>query len=171
MFSYGGTEGIGLAMARGDEWLAHPGTVGKPVGSDVKVVDDDGQPLPARSVGRILMRRTDGAVGCTLIGVANLAVDDEGYSTFGDIGWVDEDGYLYVADRRVDMIVTGGANVFPAEIELVLSEHPGVADSVVVGLPSPSSARLEPLARCQTTITPKMMAIATVKPTCHQAAA
>lgn len=137
MFSYGGTEGIGLAMARGDEWLKHRGTVGKPVGCDVKIVGDDNKPLPSRSIGKIMMRRTDGAEGCVLIGADNIAVDDEGYATYGDLGWLDDDGYLFVADRRVDMIVTGGANVYPAEVELALSEHSRVADSVVVGLPDP----------------------------------
>jgi bile acid-coenzyme A ligase len=64
-----------------------------------------------------------------------LAVDAEGFSTFGDLGWLDEDGYLYIADRRSDLIVTGGANVYPAEVEVVLAEHRGVADAVVVGIP------------------------------------
>ena len=134
VFSYGGTEGIGLTMARGDEWLHHPGTVGRPVGCEVKIVDDDGQRMPHGSTGRILMRRTDGSAACTYVG-AEFGVDGEGFSTFGDLGWLDEDGYLFVADRRVDMIVTGGANVFPAEVELALAEHRGVADCVVIGIP------------------------------------
>lgn len=135
MFSYGGTEGIGLTMARGDEWLQHRGTVGRPVGSEIKIVADDGEPSPAGSVGRIYMRRIDGTTPCEFIGAENLSVDEEGFSTLGDLGWLDDDGYLYIADRRVDMIVTGGANVYPAEVELALSEHRGVADNVVVGLP------------------------------------
>jgi bile acid-coenzyme A ligase len=61
----------------------------------------------------------------------------DGYATAGDLGRLDAEGYLYIADRRVDMIVTGGANVFPAEVEAALSEHPGVADVVVIGLPDP----------------------------------
>src|SRR4029453_11762340 len=60
---------------------------------------------------------------------------DDGFATVGDLGFLDADGYLYLADRRVDMIVTGGANVFPAEVESALSEHPGVSDVVVIGLP------------------------------------
>ena len=66
---------------------------------------------------------------------------DDGFFTVGDMGWLDDDGYLYVADRRVDMIVTGGANVFPAEVEAALSEHPAVADVVVVGLRDPEWGR------------------------------
>jgi bile acid-coenzyme A ligase len=134
IFSYGGTEGIGLTMARGDEWLHHRGTVGRPVGCDVKIVDEDGHPQPRGSIGRILMRRTDGSTPCTYVG-AEFAVDGEGFATFGDLGWLDEDGYLFIADRRSDMIVTGGANVFPAEVELALAEHRGVADCVVIGIP------------------------------------
>jgi bile acid-coenzyme A ligase len=62
-------------------------------------------------------------------------VDADGYTALGDLGWLDDEGYLYLADRRVDMIISGGANVFPAEVEGALTEHPGVADAVVIGLP------------------------------------
>ncbi|MDT5091663.1 MAG: bile acid-coenzyme ligase [Mycobacterium sp.] len=133
IFSYGGTEGIGLTMARGDEWLNHRGTVGSPVGCDVKIIGEDGQRVPPGSIGRILMRHNDGSTPCTYVG-AEFAVDGEGFATLGDLGWLDEDGYLFIADRRSDMIVTGGANVFPAEVELALAEHRGVADCVVVGI-------------------------------------
>ena len=64
-----------------------------------------------------------------------MAVTEDGFTTYGDLGWLDEDGYLYIADRRVDMVITGGANVYPAEVETVLAEHRGVADVVVVGIP------------------------------------
>ena len=66
-----------------------------------------------------------------------LPVTEDGFATAGDLGWLDAEGYLYIADRRVDMIVSGGANVFPAEVEAALSEHPDIADVVVVGLPDP----------------------------------
>jgi len=68
------------------------------------------------------------------VGVAPIPVNADGFATVGDLGWVDDDGYLYLADRRVDMIVSGGANVYPAEVESALSEHPEVADVVVIGL-------------------------------------
>ena len=135
VFSYGGTEAIGLTMARGDEWLQHQGTVGKPVGCDVKILGEAGQQLEPGQVGAICMRRTDGAPASTYVGAENLWVDEDGYSTLGDLGYLDTEGYLYLVDRRVDIIITGGANVYPAEVELVLAEHPGVADTVVVGLP------------------------------------
>jgi bile acid-coenzyme A ligase len=135
VFSYGGTEAIGLAMARGDEWLRHQGTVGRPVDCEVKIVDDDGDQIPPGCVGNIFLRRTDAVGVSSYVGTENLTVDADGYSTFGDLGWLDDDGYLYVTDRRVDMIITGGANVYPAEVELALAEHSEVADAVVVGLP------------------------------------
>ncbi len=65
----------------------------------------------------------------------------DGFTSIGDLGWTDDDGYLYIADRRTDMIITGGANVFPAEVEAALSEHPDVADVVVIGLPDPEWGR------------------------------
>lgn len=135
VFSYGGTEAIGLAMARGDEWLRHEGTVGRPVDCEVKIVDDVGRQLPPGRVGNIFLRRTDAAAASSYVGAESLTVDADGYSTFGDLGWLDADGYLYVTDRRVDMIITGGANVYPAEVELALAEHGEVADAVVVGIP------------------------------------
>jgi bile acid-coenzyme A ligase len=66
-----------------------------------------------------------------------LPMTADGFGTGGDLGWFDAEGYLFIADRRVDMIVSGGANVFPAEVETALSDHPGIADVVVVGLPDP----------------------------------
>ena len=73
--------------------------------------------------------------------VAPMSRTADGFVTVGDLGWLDEDGFLYMADRRVDMIVTGGANVFPAEVESALSEHPGVADVAVIGLRDPEWGR------------------------------
>jgi bile acid-coenzyme A ligase len=134
VFSYGGTEAIGLAMARGDEWLRHEGTVGRPVDCEIKIVDDAGRQLAPGCVGNIFLRRSDAPAASSYVGAESLTVDADGYSTFGDLGWLDDDGYLYVTDRRVDMIITGGANVYPAEVELALAEHSDVADAVVVGI-------------------------------------
>jgi len=88
------------------------------------------------------MRRASGPEA-TYMGedVAPMLSTDDGFFTVGDLGWLDDDGYLYVADRRVDMIVTGAANVFPAEVEAALSEHPAIADVVVVGLRDPDWGR------------------------------
>src|SRR5262249_10296849 len=89
-------------------------------------------------VGEIYMRPGDGILIHKYLGdVAQTPVTADGFTTIGDLGWMDDEGYLYIADRRVDMIKTGGANVFPAEVEAALSEHPGVSDVVVLGLPDP----------------------------------
>jgi bile acid-coenzyme A ligase len=136
VLSYGGTEALGLTLARGDEWLRHVGTVGRPVDCDLKIVDDDGRAAPPGSVGNVYLRR-HGVQVARYLGGEDIAVDDEGFATLGDLGWLDDDGYLYIADRRSDMIVSGGANVYPAEVEMALAEHRGVADVVVVGIPDP----------------------------------
>jgi bile acid-coenzyme A ligase len=131
---YGSSEGAGATFARGDEYLDHPGTVGTgAIGTEVRILGDDGEELPAGEVGAIYMRQPSGVMSDYVGDVAPIPMTADGFATVGDLGWVDE-GYLYLADRRVDMIVTGGANVFPAEVESALSEHPGVSDVVVIGL-------------------------------------
>ena len=135
---YGGSEGIGGSFIRGDEWLEHPSSVGKPVGCDLRIIDDHGNDLPVGEVGLIYTRPFRGhpaASETRYIGADQLPTTDDGFMTLGDLGWLDEDGYLYIADRRTDMIVTGGANVYPAEVEAILSQASGVADVVVVGVP------------------------------------
>jgi bile acid-coenzyme A ligase len=133
---YGSSEGAGATFARGDEYLDHPGTVGRgAIGTELRILGDDGIELPMGEVGGIYMRQPQGVMSAYLGDAAPIPVTDDGFATVGDLGFLDADGYLYLADRRVDMIVTGGANVFPAEVESALSEHPGVSDVVVIGLP------------------------------------
>src|SRR5208283_2897730 len=113
-----------------------PGTVGRGyMGTDIRIIGDGGRVLPAGEIGGIYMRRPSGPEA-TYMGreVEPMLSTGDGFVTVGDMGWLDEDDFLYVADRRVDMIVTGAANVFPAEVEAALSEHPAIADVVVVGL-------------------------------------
>ncbi len=136
-FSYGGSEGHGIVMCTGDQWLEHPGTVGLPLDGEVKILDEHGNEVPPGEVGEIFMRNNNPGPTYRYIGVPTPDATPEGFGSFGDMGYVDEDGYLYIADRRRDMIVSGGANVYPAEVEAVISEHPGVLDVVVVGLPDP----------------------------------
>jgi bile acid-coenzyme A ligase len=140
--AYGASETIGLTLARGDEWLTHPGTVGRGVGTSIRIVDEAGAELPAGEVGEIFLKNTS-ATGPTYEyrGAAPAPTTADGYVSVGDLGWVDDDGYLYIADRRADMIVSGGANVYPAEVEAALSEHPRVADVAVIGLPDPEWGR------------------------------
>ncbi|HMM41930.1 MAG TPA: AMP-binding protein [Thermomicrobiales bacterium] len=131
---YGSTEGIGATIIRGDEWLAHPGSVGRPASCEIRIQDAEGNTLPPGAVGEIFMRPSSGGVTYRYIGAEPKATAD-GFQTVGDLGWVDEDGYLFIADRRTDMIVSGGANVYPAEVEAVLGTHPGVDDVAVIGVP------------------------------------
>jgi bile acid-coenzyme A ligase len=134
-FAYGGTEGIGVTFNSGTEWLAHEGTTGRGVRTQIRIQDEQGRELGPRDVGNVFLKR-EGAVGRSFeyVGAARLSETEDGFSTFGDMGWLDEDGYLYIVDRRSDMIVSGGVNIFPAEVETAVSEHPDVADVVVIGL-------------------------------------
>lgn len=133
--SYGASERVGLTFLRGDEWLAHPGSVGRGLGTEVRILDDTGRELPPGQVGEIFLRPTDTRPGGHIyVGAPPAKQTPDGFTSVGDVGWLDEDDYLHIADRRVDMIVSGGANVFPAEVEAALLEHPAVADCAVVGL-------------------------------------
>lgn len=134
--AYGSSENAGTCFARGDEWLAHPGTVGRPVNTELRIRDEAGRDLPTGETGMICVRRPgQSSPPFAYMGDVSGGIDADGFTALGDLGWVDEEGYLYLADRRVDMIISGGANVYPAEIEGALTEHPQVADAVVVGLP------------------------------------
>lgn len=134
---YGSSEGTGPAICDSHEWLAHPGTVGKASPRiEYSIVDDGGNDLPAGEVGTIYCKRADGAPEYhgDPDKTASMQLPD-GRFTVGDLGWLDEDGFLYLADRRVDLILVAGSNVYPAEIEAVLIEHPSVADAAAFGIP------------------------------------
>lgn len=133
--AYGGSDSILTTSITGTEWLAHRGSVGRPRGGEVKVVDDAGEEVPVRTVGEIFLRpTTSSSRGYRYVGAEARRLDG-GWESIGDLGWVDEDGYLYLSDRRTDLIVSGGANVYPAEVEAALLRHPGVLSCAVVGLP------------------------------------
>jgi bile acid-coenzyme A ligase len=133
--SYGMSEGLGLCVIRGDEWLEHPGSVGRPWGAtSLRIVGPGGERMPSDEVGEIYMSSPGGADFSYLGDAPPPPRTEDGHGTVGDLGWVDKDGFLYIADRQADMIITGGANVFPAEVEAALSEHPLVGDVVVIGL-------------------------------------
>jgi bile acid-coenzyme A ligase len=134
--SYGSSENFGIVVCRGDQWLDHPGTLGRGMGeTEMAVLGPEGQVLPPGEIGGIYLRTPTGPLA-TYVGndVKPMETTADGFTSVGDLGWLDEGGFLFMADRRVDMIVTGGVNVFPAEVEAALSEHPGIADVVVVGL-------------------------------------
>ena len=131
---YGTTEGQMMTLISGTEWLARPGSVGRPMWGLVKILDADGRELPPGAEGEIYTRETDPTrPSYRYIGAEPKRRD--GWDSVGDLGYLDADGYLYVSDRREDLILTGGANVYPAEVEAVLGEHPGVQSVAVVGLP------------------------------------
>jgi bile acid-coenzyme A ligase len=142
VMAYGMTENLGLTALRGDEWLAHRGSVGRGFrDTEVRILDQQGQPVGAGELGEIYLR-SPMSVGYHYLGGAPLLPSTtDGFRTAGDIGHVDDDGYLYIADRRSDMIITGGANVFPAEVECALIEHDDIADVVVIGLSDPEWGR------------------------------
>ncbi|UNK79177.1 AMP-binding protein [Sphingopyxis granuli] len=130
---YGGTELFGVTAITGREWLEHKGSVGKPIrGSEMRIFDEQGQECAPGEIGEIYFL-SGGGTGSTYIGAE--AKSRDGWRSYGDLGYVDADGYLYIADRRTDMIVSGGANIFPAEVEAALDEHPDVQSSIVIGLP------------------------------------
>lgn len=133
--AYGMTENLGLTALRGDEWLAHPGSVGRGFrDTEIRILDADKNPVPTGEDGDIYLRAPMSAGYRYLGGAPPLPSTEDGFRSAGDIGHLDEDGFLYLVDRRVDMIVSGGANVFPAEVESALAGHPGIADVVVIGL-------------------------------------
>jgi long-chain acyl-CoA synthetase len=132
---YGGTEGNGITIVNSEEWLAHPGTVGRTLVGEIKILDESGRPLPPREIGGVYFsggpvfayhndpQKTEGAY------------TPEGWSTLGDVGYLDEEGYLYLTDRKAYMIISGGVNIYPQEAENILIAHPAVFDVAVFGVP------------------------------------
>ena len=142
VMAYGMTENLGLTSLRGDEWLAHPGSVGRGFrDTEIRILDPAGAPVPVGELGEIYLRAPVTASYAYLGGAKPLPPTADGFRSAGDLGRLDDDGYLYIADRRTDMIVTGGANVFPAEVENALIAHADIVDVVVLGLKDPDWGR------------------------------
>jgi bile acid-coenzyme A ligase len=132
---YGGTEVQAVTVVTGSEWLEHRGSVGRPVIGEIEVRGDDGRPLPPQEVGEVWMRRgPDVPAPYRYVG-ATAKTAPEGWESLGDLGYLDDEGFVYLTDRDADMILVGGANVYPAEVEAALDEHPAVRSSCVIGLP------------------------------------
>ena len=136
--AYGATE-VGTTCSIGPEdWLAHPGSVGKPIAPfAVHVVDDDGQPVPAGTEGRLYFVDETGR-GIVYHNDAAKSAEAHlrpGVFTLGEIGYVDDDGFVFITDRFSDMVVSGGVNLYPAEAEQVLVRHPDVGDIACIGIP------------------------------------
>ncbi len=136
---YGGTEGGFLSVITGPEWLERPGSLGRESSmTELLIVKDDGTLAGPNEPGQIYFRSKTGSDfeyhnAPEKTSAAHL---EPGVGTLGDVGYLDEDGYLYMSDRKIDMIISGGVNIYPAEIEGVLVTHPAVADAAVFGIPN-----------------------------------
>ena len=134
---YSGSEGVGFCAIGPDEWLAHPGSVGRSLLGAVHIVGPDGDELPAGREGQVWFESPSRFEYHGDPAKTAAAFDERGWSTLGDIGRIDDDGYLYLTDRVSNMIISGGVNVYPREVEDVLVLHPAVADVAVIGVPHP----------------------------------
>jgi bile acid-coenzyme A ligase len=132
---YGGTEAQSFTVITGSEWLEHRGSVGRPLMGEMRILDAEGRELPPGEVGEIWMRRGEDAPPSYRYVGAKAKTRPGNWESLGDLGYKDAEGYIYLSDRETDMILVGGANVYPAEIEAALDEHPGVTSSCVIGLP------------------------------------
>jgi acyl-CoA synthetase (AMP-forming)/AMP-acid ligase II len=134
---YSSSEGAGFTLIGPEDWLAHPGSVGKSAGGVVHILDDDGQELPIGEIGTIWFEGTPRFEYHKDPKKTEDAFNDRGWSSLGDMGHVDVDGYLYMSDRRTNLILSGGVNIYPQEIENALTLHPAVLDVAVIGVPDP----------------------------------
>jgi bile acid-coenzyme A ligase len=156
---YAGTEAQAVTIITGTEWLTHRGSVGQVAIGEMKVFGDDGTELPPGETGEIYMRRPPGAPATYRYLGATPKVLRDGWESLGDLGWFDAEGYLYLADRRTDMILVGGSNVYPAEIEAALEEHPAVQSCAVIGLPDEDlGARIHAIVNVKGAVTGEQLA-------------
>ena len=132
---YGTTEATGSTMISGTDWLAHKGSVGRPrEGYALKILDGEGRECPRNVVGEVFWK-PEGGAGSTYHYIGSSAKRMGEWETPGDLGCVDEEGYLYLSDRRNDLIISGGSNIYPAEVEAAIEAHPLVRSCAVIGLP------------------------------------
>ncbi len=132
---YAGTESVGLVHATSEDWLARPGTVGRPYHCTVHIVGEDGSELPPGEVGTVYFESRRTLEYHNDPDKTARATHPQGWATMGDLGYLDQDGFLFLTDRRAFTIVSGGVNVYPREAEEVLSAHPAVAEAAVLGVP------------------------------------
>ncbi len=132
---YASSEAIGSTLITAEEWLAHPGSVGRPMAGALHIVDEQGNELPAGQAGEIYFESAARFEYLNDAEKTAAAHHERGWMTVGDIGYLDEDGYLYLTDRRHHMIISGGVNIYPQEAENMLVSHPRVMDAAVFGIP------------------------------------
>jgi fatty-acyl-CoA synthase len=135
---YAATESAGMTFIRPEDWLTHPGSVGKAVVGIVRICDDDGRELPVGEVGTIYFERDEVPFTYHRDPDRTRAAqhpDHPLWYTTGDVGYLDEEGFLYLTDRKAFMIISGGVNIYPQEVENALALHPAVLDVAVIGVP------------------------------------
>jgi bile acid-coenzyme A ligase len=131
---YAGTEAQAATVITGTQWLEHRGSVGRPLSGSVSITDVEGNEVPPGVEGEVWLKSGIDSPTYRYVG-AEARTRDGGWESLGDNGWLDADGYLYLGDRTTDMILTGGSNVYPAEVEAAIAEHPAVQSCAVIGLP------------------------------------
>jgi len=132
---YAGTEGNGFCWINSENWLTHKGSVGQAVLGELRICDDAGDPVPPRTEGAVYFANGPAVNYHNAPDKTAESYNKHGWTTLGDVGWADEEGYLYLTDRKSFMIISGGVNIYPQEIENLLITHPKVADAAVVGAP------------------------------------
>jgi long-chain acyl-CoA synthetase len=133
---YAGSEGNGFCAIGPEQWLEHPGSVGIPMIGKLHILDEDGNELPVGEVGQVWFESDMRFEYHNDPDKTADAFNDRGWSSLGDIGYVDQEGYLYLTDRASHMIISGGVNIYPQEVENALAMHPSVADVAVIGVPN-----------------------------------
>jgi len=134
---YSSTENVGMTVLDTAQWLSHQGSVGKPFGCKLHILNDLGEELPVGEVGNVFFESP--SVGFEYYkepDKTRASMNDKGWVTIGDIGYLDQEGYLYLTDRKNFMIISGGVNIYPQEVENVIILHPKVADVAVFGVPN-----------------------------------
>ncbi|HZU72874.1 MAG TPA: AMP-binding protein, partial [Acidimicrobiales bacterium] len=133
---YAGTEGNGFTAINSEEWLAHKGSVGKALMSTIHIVGEDGEELPSGEAGTIYFESASAFEYHNDPAKTASSRHPKGWSTLGDVGYLDDEGYLYLTDRKAYMIISGGVNIYPQEAENLLVTHPKVMDVAVFGVPN-----------------------------------
>jgi acyl-CoA synthetase (AMP-forming)/AMP-acid ligase II len=150
---YGASEGIGFTMIDSDDWLQHPGSVGRSIIGIVRICDEHGNEVPARTEGQVYFETERTFTYLNAPEKTKECYNQHGWASVGDVGWLDEEGYLYLTDRKSHMIISGGVNIYPQEIENLLIMHPQVSDVAVIGAPDKEMGE-----KVVAVVTPKDMA-------------